>query len=57
MHLNKKYFKSYFLTGVFTLITVFYSCQDKTEVITNGAIQENIPQDIVEENLPQNFKT
>jgi lysophospholipase L1-like esterase len=56
MHLNKKYFKSYFLTGVFTLITVFYSCQDKTEVITNGAIEENIPQDIVEENLTQNFK-
>ena len=56
MHLNKKHFKSHFLTGIFTLITVFYSCQDKTEVITSGAIEENLPQDIVEENLPQNFK-
>ena len=56
MLLNKKYFKSHFLTGLFTLVTVFYSCQDKTEVITNSTIEENIPQDIIEENLPQNFK-
>ena len=56
MHLNKIYSNIFFYSAIITLSSTYISCYNRSNVITSNSLENNSPQEIIENNNPKNFK-